>query len=38
MHNKEGNMKELMHYSFKMFFLRLEDITFQSFKMFGGFF
>jgi len=38
MHKKEGNMRELMHYSFKMFFLGLEVTTFQLFKLFGGFF
>ncbi len=31
-------MTELMHYSFKVFLLRFEDTTFESFKLFGVFF
>jgi hypothetical protein len=38
MHKDEGNMRELMHYNFKVFFLRLEGTAFQSLKLFGVFF
>jgi hypothetical protein len=33
--SEEGNMRELLYYSSRVFFLGLEGITFQSPKLFG---
>jgi hypothetical protein len=35
---EEGNMRELLYYSSRVFFLGLEGTTFQSPKLFGGLF